>query len=79
MLTERQARGSEWISQRCLLAEQPRRRTGEDVPHIPDAEVFYQDASYAIELELTVKAQAWLVGVLRELVQMYDYVFLLSV
>jgi hypothetical protein len=75
MLTEKQARGAEWISQRYLLAEQPRRKAGEDIPHIPDAEVFYQDASYAIEVELAVKAHARLVGILRELVQMYDFVF----
>jgi hypothetical protein len=75
MLTEMQARDAEWISQRYLLAEQPRRRAGEDIPHIPDAEVYYQDAGYAIEVELTVKAHARLVTILRELVQMYDFVF----
>ena len=75
MLTEKQAKDAEWVSQRYLLAEQPRRRTGENLPHIPDAEVYYQDASHAIEVELTVKAHARLVTILRELVQMYDFVF----
>jgi hypothetical protein len=75
MLTEKQAKDAEWISQRSLLAEQPRRRSGENIPHIPDAEVIYQDACYAIEVELTVKAHARLVSILQELVQMYDFVF----
>ena len=60
--------GAEWISQRSLLAEQPRRRAGEDLPHIPDAEVYYRGASYAIEVELTVKAHTRLVSILQELV-----------
>ncbi len=74
MLTEKQAKDAEWISQRYLLAEQPRRRAGEDIPHIPDAEVYYRDASYAIEVELAVKAQARLVSILQELVRVYDFV-----
>lgn len=72
--TEKHARGAEWISQRSLLAEQPRRRAGEDLPHIPDAEVFYRGASYAIEVELTVKAHTRLVSILQELVHLYDFI-----
>jgi hypothetical protein len=72
--TEKNAMGAVWISQRSLWAEQPRRRAGEDLPHIPDAEVHYRDASYAIEIELTVKSYTRLVSILQELVQMYDYI-----
>jgi hypothetical protein len=74
MHTEKHAMGAEWISQRTLLAEQPQRRAGENLPHIPDAEVFYRDASYAIEVELSIKAHARLVSILQELVQMYDFI-----
>jgi hypothetical protein len=75
MLTEKQAKDAEWISQRYLLVEQPRRRAGEDIPHIPDAEVYYGEVSHAIEVELAVKAHARLVSILQELVKLYDFVF----
>ena len=72
--TEKHAIGAEWISQRTLLAEQPRRRAGENLPHIPDAEVFYRGTSYAIEVELSIKAHARLVSILLELVRLYDVI-----
>jgi hypothetical protein len=74
LLSERQAPGVEWTSQRLLQAEQPKRTPGLDLPHFPDARALYQNKHYAIEVELTAKSQARLLRILHELIQTYDVV-----
>ncbi len=75
LLTEQQTVDAQWISQRHLQAEQPKRTRGLDLPHLPDALVLRENARYAIEIELTAKSQIRLASILQELVLSYDLVF----
>jgi hypothetical protein len=59
---------SEWISERILARE---RRMGE---HLPDALVLVDGQRVAIEVELTVKSQRRLTGILDELAGRFDTV-----
>ncbi|MGA2455899.1 MAG: hypothetical protein ABSG93_20545 [Solirubrobacteraceae bacterium] len=60
--------GSEWIPERLLARE---RRAGE---HLPDAVVLVDGQRVAIEVELTVKSQRRLTGILDELAGRFNAV-----
>lgn len=57
---------SEWVPERVLARE---RRVGE---HLPDALVFVDGRRVAVEVELTVKTQRRLTGILDELAGRFD-------
>lgn len=75
LLIEKQAIGSQWISQRILQAEQPKRTAGLSIPHLPDAVVMYKDTRNAIEVELTVKSDHRLMSILQELLHSFNFIY----
>jgi len=70
-----QVPGVQWVSQRQLQAEQPKRTPGLSIPHLPDAISTYKNVHYAHEIELTAKSQLRLAAILQELIQTYDIIF----
>jgi hypothetical protein len=73
LLIEKQAPGAQWISQRLLQAEQPKRMPGLSIPHLPDAVVLYKSMRYAIEVELTAKSAQRLISILHELLHTFHH------
>ena len=57
-----------WVSERTLLSQLPRRSQGDELPHIPDAEVWLSPAgTVAVEVELSPKDDVEIDAILLEL------------
>ena len=57
-----------WHCERAMRKE----HQGDKVFHIPDGEIHYQDAVYAVEVELTQKSTKRTAGIVRKLAAQYD-------
>lgn len=61
-----------WIGERALLAQLPRRDPGEEVPHVPDGEIWLSfDRCIAVEVELSAKSDMEIDAILSELLGRY--------
>lgn len=59
-----------WMSERTLLSQLPRRNQGDELPHIPDAEVWLSPTrSVAVEVELSPKGDDEIDAILLELLE----------
>ncbi len=57
-----------WMSERTLLSQLPRRNQGDELPHIPDAEVWLSPTgAVAVEVELSPKGDDEIDAILLEL------------